>query len=435
MQPFKYSNLLTKMLDGTEKQINPFTGREVWTIPGRNKKPTYNSIKTESKPLIKTKTEKFCNFCASNYKNTPPEKARLVKKETCVHASTNRIFSKEVADFRRIPNLFEIVTTDYWKKNYNYKLSRSNKLWKSQYLSTKKGLEHVINVVDLKLKISGVNPSSVSKDKKLVMADAFFGGSHELIVAKKHFTSKAKTTIDFCSSGELSPLEHWSYFSFTVKAMEDMYTQNRYIRYVSVFQNWLKDAGASFDHLHKQLVALDEWGTSVEQELTLAKHNPNMYNDLAANFAIYNNLILAENEYAIAFIDIGHIYPSIAIYSKSNHLRPEDHDLLELKSISDLVHAIHAASKNSIACNEEWYYTPKDSVTPMPWHILIKWRINTPAGFEGATKIFINPIAPADFRDMLVARLYSLKEKKLIEQNIKIRDDCSMQVNCLKYNG
>jgi len=438
MEIYHNKQILTKMLDGTGKQINPFTGMEVWTIPGRNRKPIYNSIKIEPKPVDSKKIENYCNFCATNYKNTPPEKARLVKMkhgssyELCLHAKTSRIFS-ELADFRRIPNLFEIVTFDYWRRNYDYKLSDSNNIWKSQYLSTKEGKEHVLNVVDLKLKISGV--TSVSEEKKIFMSDAFFGGGHELIVANRHFNTKAKTTIDLCSSGELTSLEHFNYFSFTIKAMKDIYEQNRYIRYISVFQNWLKDAGASFDHLHKQLVALDEWGASVEKELELAKHNSNMYNELAANFAIYNNLVLAENNYAIAFVDIGHMYPSIAIYSKSNHLRPEEHNKTELKGISDVVHAIHAATKNSIACNEEWYYTPRDSIIPMPWHILIKWRVNTPAGFEGGTKIFINPIAPIDFRDIIVPRLYDLKEENRIDQNVKIYDESPMRVNCLKYGG
>lgn len=62
------------MPDGTEKQINPFTGREVWTIPGRSKKPVYNSFKTAPREIEIQHPEKYCNFCAANYKNTPPER-------------------------------------------------------------------------------------------------------------------------------------------------------------------------------------------------------------------------------------------------------------------------------------------------------------------------------------------------------------------------
>ena len=35
-------NFLQKMPDGTVKQVNPFTGTQVWTVPGRGKRPTVN---------------------------------------------------------------------------------------------------------------------------------------------------------------------------------------------------------------------------------------------------------------------------------------------------------------------------------------------------------------------------------------------------------
>lgn len=88
--------------------------------------------------------------------------------------------------------------------------------------------------------------------------DAFFGGGHELIVAKRHYREDAIDSNDLCSSGDLTPEDHLLYFMMTINAMEDIYDENRYVRYVSIFQNWLRPAGASFDHLHKQLVALDE---------------------------------------------------------------------------------------------------------------------------------------------------------------------------------
>ena len=36
------SNYLMRMPDGTVKQINPFTGTEVWTVPGRGHRPLGN---------------------------------------------------------------------------------------------------------------------------------------------------------------------------------------------------------------------------------------------------------------------------------------------------------------------------------------------------------------------------------------------------------
>ena len=82
------------------------------------------------------------------------------------------------------------------------------------------------------------------------------------------------------------------------------------------------------------------------------------------------------------------------VFSKSYFSRPYEHSDEEIQGMSDLVHACHAASGAEISCNEEWYYTPVDAVYQMPWHVLIKWRVNTAAGFEGGTSIYINPIAP-----------------------------------------
>jgi len=68
----------------------------------------------------------------------------------------------------------------------------------------------------------------------------------------------------------------------------------------------------------------------------------------------------------------------------------------------------------------------------MPWHILIKWRTNNPAGFEGGTKIYINPISPIALRDKLVPRLYELRDAKKIA-SFRLAEECQLVPNCLKY--
>ena len=214
--------------------------------------------------------------------------------------------------------------------------------------------------------------------------------------------------------------------------MEDIYQNNRYIRYVTVYQNWLKQAGASFDHAHKQLVALDEWGVSLEQEMDLAYKNPNIYNEAAANFAGFNNHVICENDHALAFVDGGHRHPTIAIFSKSNHCQPGEHTKEELRGMSDIVHAVHSATGSTISNNEEWYYMPRDSVVPIPWHVMIKWRINIAAGFEGGTKIYVNPMTLTELRDQLVPRLYDLRTQGKIAW-MQIAEECPVKPNSLQY--
>ena len=162
------------------------------------------------------------------------------------------------------------------------------------------------------------------------------------------------------------------------------------------------------------------------------RKSPNIYNELIVNFAAYSNLIFAENDYAVALAEIGHRYPTIGIYSKSVNLRPWDLTEEELRGFSTLVHACHAAMGNQVACNEEWYYAPRDALAHIPCHILIKLRTNNPAGFEGGTKIYINPISPTDLRDMFVPRLYELRDQGAIS-GLKIAEECPCQPNSLKY--
>ncbi len=426
------------MPDGTEKQINPFTGTEVWFIPERKNRPifTHKAVKTEK--IDKKEPEDYCNFCPAQYFSTPPEKARVLAQDGhyTFHDRVNPddIFSSH-AEFRRIPNLFEIVTINYWKRNFSYRLSKLNRNWKERYLSTDLGRNHVISVINMKLKYAGQSEDdikSIMPSEKFEMADAFFGGGHELIVAKRHYVEHAEYTSQLSSSGELSIEEHFQYFDFTLKAIRDIYENNRYVRYVAVYQNWLEQAGASFDHLHKQLVALDEWGVSLEREVDKAYKQPNIYNEAAANYASYNNFVICENDFAMAFVDIGHRHPTIAIFSKSSNCHPDEHTGEELRGFSDVVHAVHKATGSQISCNEEWYYMPRDCTVAIPWHIMIKWRINIAAGFEGGTKIYVNSMSLQELRDTLVPRLFELRTNGEIAW-MNIAEECPVKPNSLKY--
>jgi galactose-1-phosphate uridylyltransferase len=433
-----FSRFYNQMPDGTIKQLNPFTGTEVWSVPGRGNKPITNDIPKTAKHLDKHSPEDYCSFCQSKFYETPPEKARLViennqyKKLEYINAYE---YYNTIPEFRRVPNLFEIVTLDYWKKNYDYKIKADKLEFKERYLSSKEGLEHVLKVVDSKLALSGKSAEELSKmslEEKIRLSDSFFGGGHELIIAKRHYHDNAEWDVELMSSGDLTPEEHYQYLKFTIETKEDIFKNNRYVRYISVFQNWLKPAGASFDHLHKQLVALDEWGNTISAQTEMIRKDPNVFNTYSANLAGMLNLIVAENDYALAYSGIGHRYPTLEIFSKSHNSLPSTHTPEEIRGVSDLVHACHAAAGPQISCNEEWYYTPIDSIYKMPWHILIKWRMNVAAGFEGGTNIYINPISPIDLRDKVVPRLYKLREERKIAQ-IRIAEECKIVPNPLKY--
>jgi galactose-1-phosphate uridylyltransferase len=432
------ADYLIRMRDGTIKQVNPFTGTEVWTVPGRGHRPLGDDAKPGA-PLDPAKDGAYCAFCHGRVFETPPEKARLVR--TAVGWETRKgLTADQLSDtdwaFRRVPNLFEIVSCEYWQKNYRYTPPPALQARKESYIATEPGRRHVLAIIDARMRLCGADDATIREtpvQEKLKMADAFFGGGHELIIAHQHFVAGATHDNQLASSGTMTPEEHYQYFRFTIEALRDIYLSNRYVRYVAVFQNWLKPAGASFDHLHKQLVAIDERGVSNDMEIRLVRANPNIYNEEAVNFAAHRNLVFAENDHAIAFAGFGHRFPTLEIYSKSERSQPWNHSVDELRGVSDLVHACHAAMGPGIPCNEEWHYKPPDADVAMPWRVQIKWRVSNPAGFEGGTLIYVNTIDPDSLRDKVVPRLFQLKGEDRIAP-MKIAFECDCVPNCLKYN-
>lgn len=428
---------LTTLADGTVKQLNPFTGTEVWTVPGRGNRPL-GINHPDPQRIDPERRGQYCAFCEGRYLDTPPEKSRVIRRggrwETHDATPANQLFESR-AEFRRVPNLFEILSYDYWHLNYGYELTAETARIREAYLAEPQGLRHVLDVVENKLRASGKHPDVIARmsiEERLEAASGFFGGGHDVIIARRHFVDGATDDTQLASSGTLTRDEHEQFIAFTVESAWRLYETNRYARYVTVFQNWLKPAGASFDHLHKQLVAIDERGTQQELTLSRLRANPNIFNDAAANYASWKNLYIAENDHAIAFAGFGHRYPTIEIYSRSEESDPWRHSPEEIAGMSDLIHAMHAATGPDVPCNEEWHYRPIDVSAPMPWRVMLKWRVSTLAGFEGATKIYLNTISPTLLRDRVVAQLLALRSMGHLG-DIRIATECECTPNPLRY--
>ncbi len=442
MYHVQYHQFMHEMPDGTLKMTNPLTGRTAWWVPGRSGRPIHNGRRV---PPVETEIhepEDYCAFCPVNLLQTPPEIDRRLKEgdhtRTLSHLLPNQLAETDFL-FRRMANLYEIVTLDYWRRNYDHRGVGRQREWAQDYKNNPEGRAHLLELVQRKragLRAKGEEIPVLSEKEMLIEADSFFLGCHQLITTRRHFQWGATNGLpeSLMASGNLTPDEHFEYMHFTAEAIRDIYESNRYVRYVIAFQNWLRPAGASFDHLHKQLVGLDDWGTSISREVLACRSDPNFYNAQVVNFVSYNNLVMAENEHAVLFSDFGHRNPTAAVYSKAQHLRPFEHSAEEIRGISDLVHACHAAQGIDMSCNEEWYYQPRDCLEKIPFHVLIKWRVSNPAGFEGGTRIFINPLRPIDLRDELVPELFRLREEGKIARNILIAEECPVEPNSLRYN-
>jgi galactose-1-phosphate uridylyltransferase len=429
---------LTTMADGTIKQVNPFTGTRVWTVPGRGNRPVAVAA-PPPEPLDPAELGRACAFCEQRYLESPPEKSRVIRAGAgwaqLDRLPVERLFDT-VAEFRVVPNLFEILSYDYWHANYGYQLPPEVAEQRRAYLSTPAGREHVATVQAAKLKASGrsqVQIDALGQDQILAQATSFFGSGHDVIIARRHWIDGAEDTSELASAGTLTRDEHAQYIRLSVDTLRRLYEANRYARYVAVFQNWLRPAGASFDHLHKQLVGIDEHGANLDMTIIRARENPNLFNEVGVNYASYRNLLIAENDCAIAYAGFGHRYPTVEIYSKATHGQPWRQSPYEVEQMSDLIHAIHAATGSDVATNEEWHHQPIDTDVRMPWRVNIKWRVSTVAGFEGDTKVYVNTIGPVQLRDRIVPRLFELRDQGGIA-NLRIATECSGTPNLLRYN-
>ncbi|MBI4568208.1 MAG: DUF4921 family protein [Planctomycetes bacterium] len=437
--PSDQRRMMNILPDGTVKMVNPFSGSESWVVPGHGEKAIFVGRPKSARKIEKREFEDYCPLCEAHYQKTPPERARLVKKRGKFarrdHLPPGETLA-EPADFRRVPTLSSVITLEYWRNNYGYELSPENQAWKERYLADAAGFKHVREIVAQRWRDLGRGEKEIQRlDRDAVHAEAdrLFGGGHELVVARRHFDDDAEFDCDLVASGSLTPDDHFAYLTLTVDALKNIHDNNRYVRYVAVFQNWLAAAGAETLHLHKQLVSLDEWGSLLEREVAMARSHPNVHNELAVNFAGYSNTVIAENGHAIAVADIGHWHPTIAVWSKSRAGRPQDLSPDELRGFSDLLHACHAAATNRVPCNEEWYYQPVDCLTRIPFRALIKWRINTPVGFEAGTRIFINPLSPREVRDKMIARFETVRKEGRVAADIAVGRECEVKPNCLLY--
>ncbi|MGD7732121.1 DUF4921 family protein [Propionibacteriaceae bacterium G57] len=415
-----HADLLIRLADGTIKQRNPISDNEVWTVPGRGNRPLAPQL-PDPVPLAASRHGDFCAFCQKRYLETPPEQVRLVRTgrpgedgddwQQLHRLPADKVFDT-VAEFRCVPNLFEILSYDYWHLNHGYELTPVDAQHRADYLADAAGRAHVLAIARTKLRAAGRTDDEIAgmgDEAMLAQTTGFFGGGHDLIVARRHYVDGAKYSSELASSGTLSVEEHRHYIALTVAQLDYLYRSNPFAKYVAVFQNWLKPAGASFDHLHKQLVAIDSQGARNEKVIRLLTEHPTAYQDRLLRPAREFGLVIARNDHAVAFAGFGHRFPTIEVFSTSPTCAPQQQTADEVAAMSDLVHAVHAATGPHVPANEEWHYRPRGTTVNIPWHINIKWRISTLAGFEGGTKIYLNTIDPWTIRDRVVARLHELQ--------------------------
>jgi galactose-1-phosphate uridylyltransferase len=390
-----------------------------------------------------------CAFCPARQLETPPEKARLVliapgaggrapepPWQILRHVGAGQLGDTR-AEVRRIPNLFEILPLEYWQANHGYVIPDPIRARAAAYAADPAGRAHLLGLMRTRARASGATAqeaAALGDEQLLAGAVRFFDGAHDLVVARRHFVPGATHDDQLAGAGDLSPDEHHAYLVMAVDALSDLHGAVPGAVYVATFQNWLRAAGASFDHLHKQLVAIDELGPLMTRILAMLDRTPDLFTVAITDPAAGDRLVIAENDHAIALAGVGHRYPTVEVYSHGRANRPWEHDAAALRGVSDMLHAVHAATGRAVPTNEEWHYRPVGAAAPMPWRINVKWRVSTLAGFEGGTRINVNTISPADLRARMVHALGRRRSAGRIAA-MSLGDECSHRAGVLAYLG
>ena len=423
------SILFKRLPDGSTRCLNPLVGEEVWTVPGRGARPITNRPRHEVRPLKNgNRDESTCDFCPANIVHTPAEKSRLLEDGSLLENPSPERSRQADALFRRVPNLYEIVSWDFWQKVHGLQLTQGQASRRDAWLQDPVGQAHLRQVMGEKLKHLGqrLDTQSMPVEQLSKLVEAFFGGSHDLIVAGHHYRQNASSTEEVMSSGDLSPRDHLRFLDYAFQSADAIEQENPKVAWTSVFQNWRSPAGASFDHLHKQILGMDSLPPGVIRRQQVEKENPDFFNKEIVALAKKENLALAENEHALAMVEPGHPYPCLMFYSKSKARRWLDLSADEKRDLSELLRAAHAGMGGSLPVNEEWLGADREGPA-LPLQLALKWRINTPAGLEGGARVTLNPLDPHETRERALEGM-----KKHLE-NARFGDNCHCEAGSLRY--
>jgi galactose-1-phosphate uridylyltransferase len=370
-----------------------------------------------------------CAFCPGKELETTPEKARLSLKEGYPSLEERLPLARQGGEwlFRRFANLFEMVSSEYWRLNHGFEISERSAAWQAAYLAGPRGRQHVEDRLAWRAQRLG-RPMPQGRPEVLRASAAFFGGGHDVLAVRGHDHDGQAA-----GPADLGPALHHLYIAFCLAACRDLLLDIAPARHVVLFQNWLGPAGASFEHLHKQAMAVDEWGPAITRAAELLAAEPKIYQRLAVGFSKRQGLALMENRQALAVVEPGQAWPTVAIYSKRRAQWPWDLDPAEMDGLSQLLWATHAALRSPTPNNEEWMWAPRDLPCRMPVQVRVKARLHAAGGFEGATTWFINPNHPRAWRERLLNALLPLREAGQLP-GVSLGGDCECAEGCLEYD-
>ena len=192
-------------------------------------------------------------------------------------------------------------------------------------------------------------------------------------------------------------------------------SQMKNIRYVLIFRNHKKEAGASLSHPHSQIIAMPILPKIVKEELIFSKRFYNkkgkcLYDYIISMELTKNERIIYETKDFIVFSPFASRYPFETWIIPKRH-EPSFGNIREdeRKSLASVLKNILHRYNKILADPPYNFYihsSPCDS-KKYPfyhWHLEITPRLTTEAGFERGSSFYINPMLPEDATKLLTEK-------------------------------
>ncbi len=201
--------------------------------------------------------------------------------------------------------------------------------------------------------------------------------------------------------------DYFNYLSLLQKRLLNLKQDSR-LAHLSIFKNHGKDAGASMEHAHTQLIGLPFIPKQLSEEITLKqtyykKHKRALLDDMVYEEQTYKKGIICENTEFIAYCPYASKFPFEAkIVAKKALSSLQECTANDISALSDILKEFYSKFYNALGdvpFNMLFKNTPylnynNDTKDYYRFHINIIPRIYNIAGFELDSDIFVNVVMP-----------------------------------------
>ncbi|MBI4026550.1 MAG: DUF4921 family protein [Verrucomicrobia bacterium] len=185
-------------------------------------------------------------------------------------------------------------------------------------------------------------------------------------------------------------------------------------RYVLVFKNFGRDAGAALSHPHSQIIATPVTPKVMKEKLAGAQHyyeqkERNIFADILKQELRDSRRIVYQNAGFVCFCPYASRFPfELCIMPRrqlADFYRIESNEVLQLADILKIVllklhRGLNQPQYNYLIHTAPSRYAKKGYWTTLEqdfrWHIEITPRLTQIAGFEVGTGFYVNPVLPED---------------------------------------